>query len=179
MGSWDCICFGTSYFKNILSTARKYAGISLGSSDILGREYFSAFPKYWVCPAKDSWRHLFSSSLLACRSSSVLCNSSWSHCRCNSISLSSFWLSNSSLFSSFWHSSSARGDQKVLQFPTLTNKLVKMSCWLRIVKCYIVITFWKNDASISLWHHRDVIVSTFSKHENLETWTSCSYKVFV
>jgi len=43
--------------------------------------------------------------------------------------------------------------KKVLQFPTLTNKLVKISCRMRIVKRYLVIMFWKNDDSVYVWRH--------------------------
>ena len=51
-----------------------------------------------------------------------------------------------------------RDNQKVLQLTTLINKLAKISRWMRIVKCYLVITFRKNDDSVFVY---DVIVSTF------------------
>ena len=39
-----------------------------------------------------------------------------------------------------YYGTHTRGDQKVLQFTTLIDKLAKISCWMRIVKCYLVIT---------------------------------------
>jgi len=50
-----------------------------------------------------------------------------------------------------------KGDQKVLQFHTLINKMVKINYWVTITKYYLVINFWKNDNSFSVY---DVIVTS-------------------
>jgi len=52
---------------------------------------------------------------------------------------------------------STRGDQKVLQLPTLVNKTVKINGSVRISKYWLVINFSKNDDSFSVY---DVIVTS-------------------
>ena len=38
---------------------------------------------------------------------------------------------------------------------------------------------WRRRCFLCVWRHRDVIVSTSSKHGNFESWITCSYKHFV
>ena len=49
-----------------------------------------------------------------------------------------------------------RGDQKVLQLPTLVNKMAKINGWMRISE-YLVINFKKNDDSFFVY---DVIMTS-------------------